>query len=233
MTPAIAEKKIQTLEKQNYVDVPIGNAFNKGLEIFKKEWGMFLGFTLLSMIAQSIVSGLLSDPMMAVFSSLISAVIWSVCSAGILNVARKIHQGKSVQFSDFFQPFEKFSDYAISYIVGGLVTILGFFLFIIPGVYLSVCFTFVMHFILVYNVKPIEALKMSYRVVKMSWFSFFAFGLLMGLVMVGGVLALLVGVFFATPLISCCSYALFAEVVGDDRAAHISDEEFIGSHLVD
>ncbi|MFH1408406.1 MAG: hypothetical protein ABIH34_00720 [Nanoarchaeota archaeon] len=82
-------------------------------------------------------------------------------------------------------------------IIVALILIPSFLFFIIPGVILSVYFTFAIYALIAENNGPVEAIKASYHAVKGSWWLVFAYALLIGLI-IGGI-SMAMGMIFMIP----------------------------------
>jgi len=95
---------------------------------------------------------------------------------------------------------------------------IGLVLFIIPGIYLAVAFTFGLPLVVEKNMSPIEALKVSRKVVHYKWFSFAGFLLLGMVIVVVGAIALLVGLVWAIPLVTLAWAMAYRDIFGIDTA---------------
>nr|HMU02299.1 hypothetical protein [Saprospiraceae bacterium] len=73
----------------------------------------------------------------------------------------------------------------------------------------------------------VEAIKTSWKLVNKNWFMHLAFGVLAFLAMLGGMIALIIGILFVIPIVAIADYAGFADITGLNKKDDIIDE--IGS----
>lgn len=88
---------------------------------------------------------------------------------------------------------------------------------LIPGIYLAIAYLLTIPLILDRRMSFWDAMETSRKIVTKQWFSWFVFGLLMGVINIGGVIACIVGIFFTIPLTYCMWVAAYEDVVGIQR----------------
>lgn len=105
---------------------------------------------------------------------------------------------------------------------------------ILAMVYISVSLMFAMLIAVFHNEEPVNALKLSWKVINKNWFMWFAFAILFGLIVGFSILLLFVGLFFAFPFYYCSIYAAFEDVCGvpEIDGNYYKDINSIGSGLV-
>ncbi len=67
-------------------------------------------------------------------------------------------------------------------------------------------------------------LKTSWKIVNKNWFSHLGFGIQAFLIMIGGLIALIIGIIFVIPIIAIADYAAFSEVIGLGSKVNTIDE---------
>lgn len=102
------------------------------------------------------------------------------------------------------------------------------FIFILPGIYLSVAYSWVYPFIVFYKLPAWEAMEMSRQLITKKWFTYFGYSLVMGIIAVSGVLLFGIGVIFTIPLIAIAPYTAFADVT--ELNSEMEDD--ITDHLI-
>jgi len=128
--------RAQELFNQGY-ETDIGGYIRKGFEIFEKDIGNFIGYTVLFAIICVVSSFTIIGPL------LVSGPL----TAGFFIVARKIRKGETYEFGTFFKGFDYFVPLLLYSLIGGILTSLGFIALIIPGIYLAVAWMFSILFI--------------------------------------------------------------------------------------
>ncbi|MGB0887118.1 MAG: hypothetical protein ACPGSL_03250 [Vicingaceae bacterium] len=204
------EKRATKLISEGY-DFKLEEYFSKGFEIFKKEYGLFIGFSIIAGI-MSIISSLI--PFIGSFAQII---ISSIANLGFFYVARKIKKGEKPDFEDFFKPFNDFGNIVGVALVVAVLTIIGVLCLIIPGIYLGVAWGFAVP--IVYFFRGTElwaAMEASRKIITKNWWWFFLFGFCIGLLNMLGALCLLVGLFITIPVSHLIMYAAFDDIMQPD-----------------
>lgn len=201
--------------KQNYT-FKTGQYFQRGWQIFKQYLWQFIGFTVLVIIISAFTSrlpyplGINEDGQGGIINGILSPVL----VAGIYIVAFKIAKNRTTSFSDFFLAFNNFLPIFLVNLVGSILTVIGCFLLIVPGIYLAVAYLFGLCFVIEKHFGFWSALETSRQIITKKWWAFFGFVLLLGLVNLGGLLVLGVGLIFTIPLTVCIIVAAFEDIVG-------------------
>ncbi len=100
----------------------------------------------------------------------------------------------------------------------------------VPLIYLTVSWMYAPLFVVFNNMGFWDAMEASRKIIHRRWWMVFAFLLLLGVLMMAGMLALLVGVLVAYPVAMVAVYISFANVTGLHAA---SPEADIVDHLVE
>ncbi len=203
------EEKIQDLIQNGY-EFDIGYYLSKGYEIFKENFGNFIGYTVLYLLIV-IIGGLIPG-----IGTIVSIVLPAPLVAGFYIVARKINKDESYEFGDFFKGFDFFLQLFLSALISGIFVLVGILLLIIPGLYLGVAYSFTSFFIVFNNMEFWPAMEASRKLITRNWFPVFGFVLVLGIINLLGLLCLGVGLLFTVPLTSCAMYAAFEDVVGTE-----------------
>jgi len=178
----------------------IENVLQQGLNLFRKEPGVFIIYSIISAIALSNpISGLLlGGPMVA----------------GYYIVAQRIRQNRDIEISDFFKSFDRFVPLLILNLLISLLVFLGLILLVLPGIYLAISYLFAHFFVWYYDVEPSEALRMSRRTVSGNFGQILLLSLILGGINLLGLLAFGVGILLSLPFSYCVIYATFDDIIG-------------------
>ena len=133
---------------------------------------------------------------------LATALISVILAAGLSRASLNICSGKEATVGQLFGEFAK-----LPAIIGGsilfyLMLVVGLILLIVPGFYVALRFGFFLTAIVDRNLGPVEALKYSYRITANNGFNLLGLWLMLMLVALAGVLALLVGLVVAIPVVT-------------------------------
>lgn len=139
-SPSNSPRDINSLIREGYAVTPI-DYLSQGWEIFKQNAGGFIGFLLICLVINLILTGpaaFASDPeevstAAATWRSLgnsISSIISGPLLAGFLIVAFKILKRQTTTFGDFFKGFQngRFVPIFLTSLVTGLLIALSFFI---------------------------------------------------------------------------------------------------------
>jgi hypothetical protein len=189
-----------TLNVQDYI--------KQGWEMFKEHVGEFVGFTLIIFVA-SAVSSKSSFAGSFVFSAVISSL-----SAGYGIAAFRLLSGQQIEFADFFKGFNYFLPLFLASLAGCFLVSIGFFLLIIPGIYLAVAYMFSTFLIVDYRMEFWQAMETSRSIISRNWFAFFGFSFALFAVNLLGVLALGVGLLVTIPVTACAAAVAYKDIIG-------------------
>ena len=214
-----ALQKAEELTVHSY-EFHMSQYLSRGWEIFKTKPALFIGFSVIATLILATAS----------FIPFATTALSAPLSAGFYLVARKIDLGKSVEFNDFFGGFNFFLQLLLLSVVMGIFVALGFVCLVIPGIYLAVAYGFGSHLIIFGNIEFWDAMEASRKVITKNWGSLFGFAIVCAFILLGGILALGVGVFVAYPWIACASYVAFADIFKLNNEEDHEDD--ILDHLV-
>ncbi|WP_205370879.1 MULTISPECIES: DUF2189 domain-containing protein [Thermoleptolyngbya] len=206
---------------QTGYSVDIGKYLGEGWELFKKNAGGFFGFTLI-MLLVSIIPQVLPERIKPL-GSIASSVLSGPLGAGFYIVAFKLMKQRATTFSDFFRGFNHFLPLFLASLVTGILTLIGFALFVLPGIYLAVAWMFTTPFIVDRKFDFWDAMESSRKVISRNWFSWFIFLIVLALLNFVGFLLFGVGALVTIPLSACAVAIAYQEVMGLSNSG-IADE---------
>lgn len=250
--------KIQQILEESF-EFEFGNYITQGFDIFKKNIGGFVGYTVI-FFAILVVAAII--PVLGIFAIY---GLTPILLAGFYIVAHLLSTGETTQFSDFFKGFEKAGQLILWYIVMVLISsvfmipmfvsifmsfsslssstidlenpfwIFSMFpwwslLFFIPIIYLSISWRWAPMFIVFYDMNFWDAMEASRRLTNKKWWMFFLFSFLLYVIAMAGYIALLVGILFTIPAVLCMDYAAFADITQLEEEETLTDN--IEEHLV-
>jgi hypothetical protein len=154
----------------------------------------------LPMIVLAGIGGAVDMPgLFALLGVLVTIAISAVVGAGMIRVFLNIADGKAPSVGLLFSEKGSAVNYILASILYSIIVMVGFFLFIIPGVIWSLKYMFVPMLVVDKGMKPMDALKESARLTDGMKWDLFAFYHVVGIVMMLGYIALGVGVLVTVP----------------------------------
>ncbi|CAA0132069.1 putative protein [Mycolicibacterium vanbaalenii] len=143
------------------------------------------------------VTGILISLVGWFLSLLVGAAIQSAFLGGVIDIAN----GQQVAIGSFFRP-RNIGNVVIATLIVGVITTVGFFLCVIPGVIASIMLMFTVIGVLDRNLAPLDAVKASFDTSKSNFGSVLLAWLVMLLVVVVGAILCGVGLLVAVPVAS-------------------------------
>lgn len=179
---------------KNALEFKTSYYFKESWRIFKLESKNFLTFTVLLLFICT------SCAFIPVIGQGIIGLVLSLFSAGYIYVTTKILKNEKIDLGDFFTPLSQWYPILVSAFIGGLLTIVGFLLGILPGIYLEIAYLFSVQIILIENLSPWQSLETSRKLINKVFFTFTAFSFLNLMLVVSGLLLLGIGIIVTFPL---------------------------------
>ncbi|MCW8931321.1 MAG: hypothetical protein OQL19_13915, partial [Gammaproteobacteria bacterium] len=159
--------------------------------------------------------GRMSEGMMwAIIPSLLTIPILYPVLAGIILLG--IHRAVDADISavSVFSHYNKVIPVTILTIVTGLLTMLGFMLLVLPGIYLAVAYMMAMALMIDRGMGVWEALETSRKAVSKHWFKIFFLYLLLGILFMVASIPLFIGLIWVLPLAAILHGVLYKYMFG-------------------
>jgi len=119
---------------------------------------------------------------------------------GLIGVSLSFADRGRSEFEHFFRTQKVFPQFFIAAILYHLLVSVGLILLIVPGIIWALQYKFYGYFI-AEGVGPIEAMKKSYKITKGHLWELFWFNVILIGILILGIMAFLVGLFVAIPII--------------------------------
>jgi len=189
------------------VDFQIQELLEKAWVLFKARAAFHLGFMFIIGSTQVAFTVYLKD-----FLSIYTILLAPALVAGFYLVANRISQGEYLDFQNYFDGFKYWLLVVTINLVSGVLTVLGIFALIIPGIYLGVGYMFAMLFGIFGGFDFWTSMEYSRRLVHTNWWKFFGFVLVLVMLNLAGLLFFLVGILVTVPVTYLSIYVLFEEL---------------------
>lgn len=171
-------------------------------QFMRRPWYLF-GITLA-------FAGLL---IMTAGDSAIVTALTGVLYAGYLYVLLRHYRGETVVFDDFFDIVDKrWIYFAFLIAIKGILLILGFLCFIVPGVYLTIRWMFAELAVIDEGLRPLEALKRSSELTAGVRGKLFLYAVVVTLLSIVGLMALVLGVFVVALVVQLATIKLYFDL---------------------
>jgi len=193
---------------------------------FKEKALFFIGIGLLSAVIGSIgevhnyteIMGNLETSNRFNLVSCLGFLLSIYLSLGVWKIALKHIRGEEIQLNDLFSiSFEQYINYIIASIICMVAVVLGLVLFLIPGIHIICRLLIMPGYIVDKNQSFDEAIKSSWNDTKGQAMHLFLWLLFSCLIVLAGILALVVGMFIALPLISLALAYVYIQISGKQQ----------------
>ncbi len=135
---------------------------------------------------------------------------------GIIMLAINYTRGERIEFNSIFNYYHLTGKLAFAGLMIYIMTVIGFVLFILPGIYLTIAYVFTLPLVADKGMDVWEAMELSRKSVTKHWFKVFGLFLLLSLIMALGALALGIGLIWAVPLMFVTLYGLLYPLIFDE-----------------
>jgi len=135
--------------------------------------------------------------------------------AGVIMLAIKYSRDESIEFKSIFGYYHLTGKLSLAAIMIYIMTIIGFILLIVPGIYLSIAYIFTLPLIVDKGMDVWEAMELSRKTVTKHWFKVFGLMFILSVAMLLGTLVFGIGLIWAVPLMFVTMYGLLYPLIFD------------------
>ena len=134
---------------------------------------------------------------------------------GVIMLAINYTRGERIAFNSIFNYYHLTGKLALAGLLVYIMSVIGFVLLILPGIYLSIAYVFTLPLIADKGMGVWDAMELSRKAVTKHWFKVFGLFFLLSLIMTLGALALGIGLIWAVPLLFVTLYGLLYPLIFD------------------
>ena len=134
---------------------------------------------------------------------------------GLLGIRRAA--GKATPVSTLWEPYAYAIPIIVMYILMVVLIAAGFFLLVLPGIYLSVAYSFAPYLIVEKNMGVWQALETSRKAITEYWWRYFGLMLIALLLFILGVIPVLLGLVWVLPIIVIATGEVFLKTFGTEE----------------
>ncbi len=138
---------------------------------------------------------------------------------GIIMMAINYSRGENIEFKSIFNYYHIMGKLALAGILIYVMTIIGFVLLVLPGIYLSIAYVFTLPLIADKGMDVWEAMELSRKTVTKHWFKVFGLLFLLSLIFLAGIMTFGIGLIWAVPLLFLTLYGLLYRSIFDEFEA--------------
>jgi len=172
---------------------------------------------LMPVMAGSSTSMIIGVGLQFVIQLLMMAIMYPFM-AGLFMVGIRRSAGLPVSFSMIFGYFNRTLPLLILNVIMTILVIIGFFLLVLPGIYLTVSYILAMPLLVEKNLSPWQALETSRKAVGKKWFKVFGLFFLLWIIVVLSMIPLGLGLIWTAPLGFIAVGTLYRNMFGVEAA---------------
>ncbi|MCU9946561.1 DUF975 family protein [Pseudomonas sp. PDM13] len=209
-------------------DFNIGDVVNESWQRVKGSKGMIIGAMLVYGVASQTLGllfgfvfgliGALGGEVMAAVLPIVGGLIASgLCASllgGIYLLGIRQAAGQPLNFNEVFANFGLFVPLFILSILMAVLIYVGFFLLLLPGIYLGVAYLLALPLAVERKLSPWQALEASRKAISQRWFKVFGLMLVLSLIMMVSAIPLGIGLVWTFPMFIIAVGILYRTIFG-------------------
>ena len=141
---------------------------------------------------------------------------------GLLGIRRAA--GKETPVSTLWEPYSHALPLIVMFVLMAVLIVAGFFLLVLPGIYLSIAYSFSPYLIVEKNMGVWEALETSRKAITKYWWRYFGLMLVALLLIIIGSIPLLIGLLWVLPIIAIATGEVFAKTFGSPETEALTSD---------
>ena len=141
---------------------------------------------------------------------------------GLLGIRRAA--GKETPVSTLWAPYSHALPLVVMFVLMAVLIVAGFFLLVLPGIYLSIAYSFSPYLIVEKNMGVWEALETSRKAITEYWWRYFGLMLVALLLIIIGSIPLLIGLLWVLPIVAIATGEVFAKTFGSPETEALTSD---------
>ncbi|MCD8484822.1 hypothetical protein LRY65_02665 [Candidatus Woesebacteria bacterium] len=192
----------------------IGETLGEAWKILRENVAEIVAIYLLGIILpQGILMALGGRPEDgSVLFAILNQIVSIILSFAVLKAMLDVVRGKDIDVSITWKEPKRLWNYFLGSMLYAIIVLVGFVLFIIPGIIFSIKYRYLIYLVIEEDLGPLQAMKRSAEITKGIKWDLLAFDLVTVAVAIAGFLALLVGLVVAIPLIALAQVVLYTKL---------------------
>ena len=138
---------------------------------------------------------------------------------GLLGIRRAV--GKETPVNTLWEPYSQAIPLIVMFVLMTALIVAGFGLLVLPGIYLSIAYSFAPYLIVEKNMGVWDAMETSRKAITQYWWRYFGLVIVAIVLIIIGSIPLLLGLFWVLPIVSIATGEVFAKTfeVTDNAAS--------------
>ena len=176
---------------------------------YVKAIAVYTAISILITLVQEATVGNAGDVTASVIEILVTLILFPLgVGLGLLGIRRAA--GKETPVSTLWEPYSQAIPLIVMFLLMAVLVVAGFFLLVLPGIYLSIAYSFAPYLITEKNMGVWEAMETSRKAITQYWWRYFGLMLIAALLIIVGSIPLLVGLIWVLPIVGIATGEVFA-----------------------
>jgi uncharacterized membrane protein len=141
---------------------------------------------------------------------------------GLLGIRRAA--GKETPVSALWEPYSQAIPLIVMFILMAVLIVAGFLLLVLPGIYLSIAYSFAPYLIVEKNMGVWEALETSRKAITAYWWRYFGLMLVALLLVIIGLIPVFIGLIWVVPIIAIATGEVFGKTFGSPETEALTTD---------
>ena len=181
---------------------------------YAKAIAVYAAISIIITLVQEATVGTAGDVAASVVEILVTLILFPLgVGLGLLGIRRAA--GKETPVSTLWEPYSQAIPLIVMFVMMAVLIVAGFFLLVLPGIYLSIAYSFAPYLIVEKNMGAWEALETSRKAITQYWWRYFGLMLVALLLIIIGSIPLLIGLVWVFPIVAIATGEVFAKTFGD------------------
>ena len=175
-------------------------------------------------LVQEAAVGSAGDDVAASFVELLITLILFPLGVGLGLLGIRRAAGKETPVSTLWEPYTHALPLIVMFVLMAVLIIAGFFLLVLPGIYLSIAYSFAPYLIVEKNMGVWEALETSRKAITQFWWRYFGLMFIAMVLIIIGSIPLLIGLFWVLPIVAIATGEVFAKTFGSPETEALTSD---------
>ena len=141
---------------------------------------------------------------------------------GLMGIRRAA--GRDTPVSTLWEPYNQAIPLIVMAVLMTILIVIGFFLLVLPGIYLSIAYSFAPYLIIEKKMGVWEALETSRKAITEYWWRYFGLMLVGLLIVIIGSIPLLIGLIWVIPIVVIATGEVFKKTFGNSESEALTSD---------
>ena len=174
-------------------------------------------------LVQEATVGTTGDLAASLFGIIINLIMIPLgLGLGLMGIRRAA--GRDTPVSTLWEPYNQAIPLIVMAVLMTILIVIGFFLLVLPGIYLSIAYSFAPYLIIEKKMGVWEALETSRKAITEYWWRYFGLMLVAMVLIIIGSIPMLIGLIWVIPIAAIATGEVFAKTFGSPEPEALTSD---------